>query len=41
MASIDTPAGTRAKPPLEVVAPIWAVDSHARRSGFALGRYDK
>ncbi len=36
MASTDTPAGTRAKPPLEVVAPIWAVDSGMQRSGFAL-----
>jgi len=36
MASRNTPAGTHAKPPLEVVAPVLTVDSHARRSGFAL-----
>jgi hypothetical protein len=41
MASIDTHAATRAKPPLEVVAPIMAVASRAVRSGFALGCYDK
>ena len=36
IAPTDTPADTHAKPPLEVVAPVLAVDSHARRSGFAL-----
>jgi len=36
VASTDAPADTRAKPPLEVVAPILAVDSRARRSGYAL-----
>jgi hypothetical protein len=37
MAPTHTPAGTHAKPPLEVVAPVLAVDSGARRLGFALG----
>lgn len=37
MAATHTPADTRAKPPLEVVALVLAVDSCERRSGFALG----
>ena len=36
MAKPTPRADTRAKPPLEVVAPVLAVDSRVDRSGFAL-----